>query len=238
MAATRGGSGAGEGERRSRNAQDTKKRILDAAEEEFAAKGFDGARLGSIAAAASVQQALIHHYFIDKAGLYREVIDRALGAITSEGWDILARTVSNVSKSDVKRERGSGLHLTHHDARPLVDAFVELLQRFFNEHGHILSIVRHEANGGSTMALDVVRARVKPVVDAVVAYLEALRGAGQLRADVDVRQLTISAVSMVAFPAMEKGLLGAVWPLAVRDAKHTDAVRREIVDTLVMRLLP
>jgi AcrR family transcriptional regulator len=237
MAPTRSG-GAGDGERRSRNAQETKKRILDAAKDEFAAKGYDGARLGTIAAAASVQQALIHHYFVDKAGLYREVIDRALSAITSEGWDILARTVSSVSKSDVKRERGSGLHLTRHDTRPLVDAFIELLQRFFNEHGHILAIVRHEASGGSTMALDVVRARVKPVVDAVMAYLEALRGAGELRADVDVRLLTISAVSMVAFPAMEQGLLGAVWPLAVRDAKHVDATRREIVDTLLMRLLP
>ena len=80
-----------------RNPALTRKRILDAAEAEFAAKGFDGARLGTIARGAKVQQALIHHHFEDKAGLYRDVIDRALSAMTTEGWDILARTVRSVS---------------------------------------------------------------------------------------------------------------------------------------------
>lgn len=227
-------------ERRPRNAEETKRRILDAGEREFATKGFDGARLGSIARVASVQQALIHHYFVDKAGLYREVIDRALGLITTEGWDILARTVSSVSKgsSEKGERRGSGLRLSHHDTRPLVEAFIELLQRFFSEHTHILAIVRHEAAAGGQLAQDVVRARVKPVVDAVVAYLEALRGAGELRADVDVRLLTVSAVSMVAFPAMEQGLLNAVWPIDVQSKKHVDAARKEIVETLLLRLLP
>src|SRR5262245_18089884 len=74
-----------------RNAAETRRRILEAAEVEFAAKGFDGARLGSIARAAEVQQALIHHYFEDKAGLYRAVIAGALDALSAEGWDILAQ---------------------------------------------------------------------------------------------------------------------------------------------------
>jgi AcrR family transcriptional regulator len=222
-------------ERRPRNAEETKRRILDAGEREFATKGFDGARLGTIARDAGVQQALIHHYFVDKAGLYREVIDRALGAITSEGWDILARTVSSVSKGEKSR---GGLKLTRHDTRPLVEAFIELLQRFFAEHAAILAIVRHEAAAGGKLAQDVVRARVKPVVDAVVAYLEALRGAGELRPDVDVRLLTVSAVSMVAFPAMEEKLLQVVWPVDVHSKKHMEESRREIVDTLLQRLVP
>ncbi|CAN5569494.1 TetR/AcrR family transcriptional regulator [soil metagenome] len=223
-------------ERRPRNAEETKRRILDAGEREFAAKGFAGARLGAIARVASVQQALIHHYFVDKAGLYREVIERALGAISSEGWDILARAVSSVSKGSDK-SRG-GLRLTRHDTRPLVEAFIELLQRFFGEHTHVLAIVRHETAAGGTLAQDVVRARVKPVVDAVVAYLEALRGAGELRSDVDVRLLTVSAVSMVAFPAMEEGLLNAVWPIDVQSKKHVEDAKKEIVETLLLRLLP
>ncbi len=225
-------------ERRPRNAEETKRRILDAGEREFATKGFDGARLGTIARDAGVQQALIHHYFVDKAGLYREVIERALGAITTEGWDILARTVSSISKGGGEK-RGGSLKLSGHDTRPLVEAFIELLQRFFVEHTHILAIVRHEAAAGGNLAQDVVRARVKPVVDAVVAYLEALRGAGELRPDVDVRLLTIDAVSMVAFPAMERGLLQTVWPsLDLQSKKSLEAWRKEIVDTLVLRLVP
>src|SRR3989442_1075637 len=84
-------------EPRVRSSIESKKRILDAAESEFAAKGMDGARLGSIARAAGVQQALIHHYFIDKAGLYEAVVERAISAITTEGWDILSRTVNQTT---------------------------------------------------------------------------------------------------------------------------------------------
>src|SRR5882672_10936080 len=57
--------------RRERNAAETRQRILRSAEVEFAKKGYDGARLGQIARTAEVQQALIHHYFQDKEGLYR-----------------------------------------------------------------------------------------------------------------------------------------------------------------------
>jgi AcrR family transcriptional regulator len=57
----------------------TRNRILDVAEEEFAAHGFQGPRMRHIAAVAGVQPALIHHYFDDKHGLYRALLERALG---------------------------------------------------------------------------------------------------------------------------------------------------------------
>jgi TetR/AcrR family transcriptional regulator len=216
-------------EPRSRSSVESKKRILDAAEAEFAAKGFDGARLGSIARAATVQQALIHHYFIDKAGLYEAVVERALGAITNEGWDILARTV---------KQTGGGVKLSSKDVRPLIEEFIALLQRFFAEHGAILAIVRHEAQAGGSVGVRVVRARVKPVFDAVTEYLEQLKEAGILRRDIDVRHLCISAMSMVGFPMMEKHLLGALWPSQTNERDFIEGARREIVETLLLRLLP
>ena len=77
--------------RKERNALETKRRILEAAETEFAAKGFDGARLGTIARAASVQQALIHHYFGDKEGLHGEVVRSGLASMTEAVWELLSR---------------------------------------------------------------------------------------------------------------------------------------------------
>ncbi len=44
-------------------------RILQAAEDEFAAKGFDGARIDAIAKKAEVNKALIYYYFASKAVL-------------------------------------------------------------------------------------------------------------------------------------------------------------------------
>ena len=54
---------------------DRRAQILDAAFEEFSAKGFKGATIKSIAGAAGLQSpALIYWYFPDKEALFREVL--------------------------------------------------------------------------------------------------------------------------------------------------------------------
>lgn len=52
----------------------TRSRILHAAKKEFAARGFNGARMGSIADIAGVNQALLHYHFAGKENIYKEVI--------------------------------------------------------------------------------------------------------------------------------------------------------------------
>ena len=49
-------------------------RILDAAAEEFAARGFHGAKVDRIAARARVNKALLYYYFHNKAALHRETL--------------------------------------------------------------------------------------------------------------------------------------------------------------------
>ncbi len=53
---------------------DAERRILKAAGEEFAEKGFFGARTQSIADAAGVNKAMLHYYFRSKDRLYQQVI--------------------------------------------------------------------------------------------------------------------------------------------------------------------
>jgi TetR/AcrR family transcriptional regulator len=60
-----------------RDAEATKSRILDAAEEEFAAAGLSGARTEAIAARTGVTKAMIYYYFDSKEGLYEAVLERA-----------------------------------------------------------------------------------------------------------------------------------------------------------------
>jgi TetR/AcrR family transcriptional regulator len=66
----------GIGQKQTRNAENTRQAILNAAEAVFAEHGFDGARIEAIAAASSYNQGLIFRYFVDKLGLYAEVIRR------------------------------------------------------------------------------------------------------------------------------------------------------------------
>lgn len=59
-------------------------RILSAAEAEFAAHGFAGARVDRIAAAAGVNKQLLFHYFESKAGLYRAVAEAVASRLDLE----------------------------------------------------------------------------------------------------------------------------------------------------------
>jgi TetR/AcrR family transcriptional regulator len=58
---------------RQRDSERTKARILEAAVEEFSAKGYAGARVSEIAARAGVNQQLIAYYFNSKEGLHQEL---------------------------------------------------------------------------------------------------------------------------------------------------------------------
>ncbi len=59
-------------------------RILAAAKEEFALRGLSGARIGSIAARARVNPALIHYYFKTKEDLYARVLGDIFGRLNRE----------------------------------------------------------------------------------------------------------------------------------------------------------
>src|SRR5262249_9795884 len=55
---------------RRKGSPDTRKAILDAARDAFAAGGFDGASIRTIATGAGVDPALVHHYFGTKERLF------------------------------------------------------------------------------------------------------------------------------------------------------------------------
>ena len=59
----------------------TKDRILDAAEQLFADKGFDGTKVQEIATSAGVNKAMLYYYFKDKDELLIAVIGRIIGGI-------------------------------------------------------------------------------------------------------------------------------------------------------------
>lgn len=65
-----------EPELRQRDAERTRAALLDAALEEFAAKGLAGARVSEIADRAGVNKQLISYYFGGKEGLYQALVQR------------------------------------------------------------------------------------------------------------------------------------------------------------------
>jgi TetR/AcrR family transcriptional regulator len=65
------------GGRATNGSGETRQRILDVATKEFAAKGYDGARVDDIMLASKVSKNLIYHYFGSKEGLFVEVLEAA-----------------------------------------------------------------------------------------------------------------------------------------------------------------
>src|SRR3954467_106752 len=71
-----------------RNPLQSQQRILDAALTEFAAKGFAGARVDTIAKHARINKRMLYHYFGDKEGLFREVLRRKIAQ--RRAWNLAA----------------------------------------------------------------------------------------------------------------------------------------------------
>jgi TetR/AcrR family transcriptional regulator len=65
------------------------KEILEAAEEEFMSKGFDGAKTQSIAKAAGVTHAMLHYYFRTKEHLFEMVFENKVSLIAGSFVNIL-----------------------------------------------------------------------------------------------------------------------------------------------------
>ncbi|MFJ2002303.1 TetR/AcrR family transcriptional regulator [Streptomyces chartreusis] len=82
MTDTAGGRGGVGSRRRGRppraESADTRDRILDAAREEFAERGYDKTSVRGIAKAAGVDSALVHHYFGTKEQVFGAAVEVAL----------------------------------------------------------------------------------------------------------------------------------------------------------------
>ncbi|MEU2102865.1 TetR family transcriptional regulator [Nocardia sp. NPDC019255] len=94
--------------RRVRDAERTKRCLLEAAMEEFAAKGYAGARVSDIAQRAGVNKQLITYYFGGKEGLYRALqanwLEREAGL--SDPELPLAEVVTNYLRDGLRDPRG------------------------------------------------------------------------------------------------------------------------------------
>jgi AcrR family transcriptional regulator len=87
-----------------------REQILEAAFEEFAAKGFKGATIKSIARAAGLRSpALIYHYFPDKEALFREILESQ--ALEAPFMQVISgpAPIMDLPPEEVLKKLGAGL---------------------------------------------------------------------------------------------------------------------------------
>lgn len=106
--------------------RDTRRTLLDAAAEEFALSGLDGARMQAIVKRAGVNERMVYHHFGSKQGLYE--------AVLADQRESVGRNVSGVDVTGAPYE-AFGL------------AMKQIMQGMI-ERPYFLSLMLHEALGG------------------------------------------------------------------------------------------
>ena len=102
-------------------AQSKEQQILEAAEQEFLKKGYDGARTTSIAKAAGVTHAMLHYYFRTKEQLFERIIDKKMEEIVP----LMTHLFGNGSLPLVKRiEEAVSIHFDFVMANPDLPKFL------------------------------------------------------------------------------------------------------------------
>lgn len=176
---------------RKRSAEETQQRILDAAEREFAVRGFGGARLREIAIAADIQPALIHHYFADKRGLHEAVVRRGLELMSHASWMVMRQD---------------------NDLAGYVGGFVDVLVDLCEEHHNLIAIFRGELVTESASVTRLAKENIAPLMGAVVALAESFQTQGAIRKDITAEELVLGSLSLILYPVIDAPLVRAVLP--------------------------
>ncbi len=129
---------------------DTRDRILDAAERHFVENGFDGTSMRMITGAANANLAAINYHFGGKDALVQEVFRRRLAALNARRLDELDRLEAEAAGAPLKPRRiveaffGTALELaaeTEHGGR----AVMRLLARTYTEpHAFVRQFLAEE----------------------------------------------------------------------------------------------
>lgn len=86
-----------------KDSEDTKRKIIHAAKQEFANKGFSGARMSSIASIAGVNQALLHYHFESKENLYVNIFHHFVGDSSTKYSEMIDAEIDSWNVSlDIK----------------------------------------------------------------------------------------------------------------------------------------
>ena len=197
----------------------TRRVILEAATTEFANKGYAGASVNVIAAAANVNKRMLYHYFGKKDDLYLVVLERAYAHL---------------------RTAQTRLKLSELAPREAIGSFVMFTWNYFMEHPELLRLFTSE----SLMQARYLRrsTRIRESSRPLIAMLDGVlrRGAaeGVFRASVDALHLYISMASLTSFFLSGRHTLSAIYGEDLGGEAGLDMRARHIVDVIIGYLRP
>jgi AcrR family transcriptional regulator len=189
-----------------RDPEGTRRRILLAAAEEFAAGGLFGARVDQIARRAETNERMLYYYFGSKEQLFTAVLEHAFTALTDAEKSLDLEGVAPVEA---------------------VTQLAHFIWNYYREHPELLRLVNnenlHEARyiKGSTR----IRELISPVVAKLGKILERGQQAGLFRNNVDPLRFYITLSGLGYYIVSNRFTLEATFGLDF----SADAERDEII---------
>jgi AcrR family transcriptional regulator len=192
-------------------------RILHAAIEEFAARGFKGASMDAIAARTHTTRALINYYFGGKEKVYLAVLEQVYGEI---------------------RQAEDRLDLDHLSPVDAIRRIVEFTYNYYLEHeGFVRLVVAENQAGGRCLKKSrAMRSLNRSIIDTLRRVLERGQRDGTFRSDIDAVEIhkAIAALGMFnvtnqhTFAAIFRRDMGTKGDVAGRRAAVTDMILRYV----------
>jgi AcrR family transcriptional regulator len=161
--------------RRTRRSARTRERILQAATEVFARRGFHGARVADIAEAAGIAYGLVYHHFRNK--------DEILAAIFAERWSRYLEYIDEVSKAQ-QTFREQLAHLVHF--------WVET----WRQEPHLMTVIINEISRSYEFIDSHDVGTVLVAFDAVEKLVERAQQRGEVRAGIDAKLVTYAVLGV------------------------------------------
>ncbi|HXR14196.1 MAG TPA: TetR family transcriptional regulator [Solirubrobacteraceae bacterium] len=204
---------ASAGRGRRRDAEASRRAILDAAEQLFSQLGYDRASLGEIGRRAGVSAALPAYFYGGKEGLYGAVLERLL----AEREDRLEPLASRAAE---ELERGGGL-------RPALELLIDGYIDFLRERPALVRLMGREALDGGRRLAPGPRHSI-----AVAGGLARFVAASANAPAIDVEQLLITTVALCFFPIEHNDTMLAAMGLDAASEAFACARKRHVVDVL------
>jgi AcrR family transcriptional regulator len=194
-----------------RDAERTRADILEVATEEFAHRGYSGARVDEIASRTRTTKRMIYYYFGGKEQLYLAVLERAYAEIRAAERDVDVDHLDPVAAI----RRIAAVTFDHHEAHP---AFIQLVgAENAQQARHITRVARLvEVNSSAVGVLH--------------GVLERGRAEGIFRSDVDALDVHMMISAFCFFRVANRHTFGALFGRDLLDPATREHYRTMLGD--------
>lgn len=199
---------------RTRDAEATKARILEAAKREFAKNGLGGARVDVIAEKARANKRMIYHYFDSKEGLFQTILENAYVDI---------------------RTAEQKLNLDHLDPKAALERLVRFTWDYYLKNPEFITLVNSENlhRAKHLKKSEIVKVYSRKFVSMVTTILDRGVAAGVFRPGVDPVQLNIT-IAAIGYYYLTNRFTGSI--VFERDLMAKDALEERLrfnIDTIL-----